>query len=89
MFCFLQNVFNMVVEVPRWTNAKMEVTVLRVWAEVLELSRLLTLPALPVGSRLCSLWVRASFVEKATGFLESQIYVTSLSDCNKGSLKPN
>lgn len=26
MFCFLQNVFNMVVEVPRWTNAKMEVT---------------------------------------------------------------
>lgn len=27
-FCFLQNVFNMVVEVPRWTNAKMEVTTL-------------------------------------------------------------
>lgn len=28
LFCFLQNVFNMVVEVPRWTNAKMEVTTL-------------------------------------------------------------
>lgn len=29
IFCFLQNVFNMVVEVPRWTNAKMEVTILQ------------------------------------------------------------
>lgn len=29
LFCFLQNVFNMVVEVPRWTNAKMEVTALQ------------------------------------------------------------
>lgn len=29
IFCFLQNVFNMVVEVPRWTNAKMEVTTLQ------------------------------------------------------------
>lgn len=28
LFCFLQNVFNMVVEVPRWTNAKMEVNAL-------------------------------------------------------------
>lgn len=27
VFLFLQNVFNMVVEVPRWTNAKMEVTI--------------------------------------------------------------
>jgi len=25
LFFILQNVFNMVVEVPRWTNAKMEV----------------------------------------------------------------
>lgn len=28
LFIFLQNIFHMVVEVPRWTNAKMEVQVL-------------------------------------------------------------
>lgn len=41
IFCFLQNVFNMVVEVPRWTNAKMEVTILQFLAQVLELTSLL------------------------------------------------
>lgn len=51
----------MVVEVPRWTNAKMEVTAFWFQAEVLELSRLLT-PGLACSPFLSSAFQKGAFV---------------------------